>query len=96
MFSFEREYFNDIKHLLRAAENDIVFTQQSVTYEVLQHSILGPILFNVHVNDTSNNVNNCVLFQYANDTLYLQTNDINNKMLSLKQINCYKSSSVFS
>ncbi len=36
-------------------------------------SALGPILFNIYVNDLSEEIKDCFLIQYADDTQYLQT-----------------------
>ncbi len=43
-------------------------SQQHVSHGVPQGSILGPILFNVHVNDMSSYIKDCLLVQYADDT----------------------------
>ncbi len=44
-----------------------------VHYGVPQESVLGPILFNIYVNDFSDEIKDCFLIQYADDTQYLQT-----------------------
>ena len=40
-----------------------------------QGSILGHILYNMFINDMSNFVNDCVLFQYADDTILIVSSD---------------------
>ncbi len=43
-----------------------------------QGSILGPILFNIYVNDVADYITDCLLTQYADDTQFLHTNTIDN------------------
>ncbi len=45
----------------------------NVTHGVPQGSVLGPILFNIYVNDISQHLDNCILVQYADDTQFLHT-----------------------
>ncbi len=49
---------------------------QHIPYGVPQGSILGPIHFNVHVNDMFSYINDCLLVQYAEDTQFLHSGTI--------------------
>ncbi len=44
-----------------------------VHYGVPQGSVLGTILFNIFVNDLSEEIKDCFLIQYAHDTQFLQS-----------------------
>ena len=54
---------------------NLVSKKNSIGYGVPQDSVLGPILFGIIVNDLFSHVN-CFLVQYADDTLFLQSNTI--------------------
>ncbi len=43
-----------------------------------QGSILGPMLFNIYVNDVADHITDCLLGQYADDTQFLHMNTIDN------------------
>ncbi len=44
---------------------------------VPQESVLGPILFTIYVNDISHAFFDCQVIQYADDTQFIHTGDIN-------------------
>ena len=43
---------------------------------VPQASVLGPILFIIHVNDLASSITNCQIIQYADETQFIHTGDI--------------------
>ena len=47
-------------------------------FGVPQGSILGPILFNIYVNDLSDKIKECFLVQYADDTQFILTGNTDN------------------
>ena len=51
--------------------NSYISSPKEVKYGVLQGSILGSILFLIHINDMAKKLNNCFLIQYADDSLII-------------------------
>ena len=58
--------------------NNHVSSKQEVEYGVPQGSILGPILFNIFVNDLAEINDSDMLVQYADDAQYLHSGKIDN------------------
>ena len=48
-----------------------------ISYGVSQGSVLGPILFSIYVNDLSQYVSDCLVIQYADDTQFVHTGNVN-------------------
>ncbi len=55
---------------------DIVSDKTSISYGVPQGSVLGPILFNIYVNDLASLFPNCDVIQYADDTQIILSSNI--------------------
>ncbi len=72
-FWFENDLSNKTQSV-RIGDNLSSILQ--VSFRVPQGSILGPILFSIYVNDILENVKDCFLIQYADDTQYIQTGNI--------------------
>ncbi len=51
--------------------NKTLSSKVSVQFGVPQGSILGPILFNIYVNNMKDYISDCTLVQYADDTQLL-------------------------
>ncbi len=56
--------------------NNTVSSKTTTRYGVPSGSILRPVLFNVYVNDMSSHFTNCLLVQYADDTQFLHTGEV--------------------
>ncbi len=73
-------WFNDyLKDRTQSVRfGNTISSKKCVKYGVPQGSILGPFLFNIYVNDISDNIKDCIIVQYADDTQLLHTGNINN------------------
>ncbi len=58
--------------------DNIISGVATVQFEVPQGPILGPLLFNIYVNDISNYISDCTLIQYADDTQVLHQGHLEN------------------
>ena len=74
-FWFENYYYEKTQSV---RINNSITSTLPVMYGVPQGSILGTKLFNICVNDMSDDVNDCILLQYTDDTQFLHSSTINN------------------
>ena len=66
------------------------------SHGVPQGSVLGPILFLMYVNDLSQHISDCLIIQYADDTQFIHTGNIDRiKNLIRRGGNFIKSGKVF-
>ncbi len=56
----------------------VTSTETHVSHGVPQGSILGPILFNIYVNDMADYITECTVVQYADDTQFLHHDTLEN------------------
>ncbi len=64
----------------------IMSNKTSISYGVPQGSVLGPIIFNIHVNDLAPFLPNCEFIQYADDTqIILFSSNIDNLKKIIKK-----------
>lgn len=71
-----RSYLSDRTQSVRI--NDTMSDKMNISYGVPQGSVLGPILFSIYVNDLSCFLPNCKIIQYADDTQFIHTGNIDN------------------
>ncbi len=64
--------------------NNTVSSLQNIACGVSQGSAVGPILFNIYVNDIADYITDCLLVQYADDTQFLHTSTIDNLNLLIR------------
>ncbi len=69
-----RDYLRDRTQSVRIDKH--VSDKLDVSYGVPQGSVLGPILFLMYVNDLSQYVSDCLVIQYADDTQFIHTGNI--------------------
>ncbi len=64
--------------------NNTVLSMENIAYGVPQGFIFDPILFTINVNDVADNITDCLLMKYADDTQFLHTSIINNLNLLIR------------
>lgn len=70
------------------AVNGVYSSNLSLKAGVPQGSILSPLLFNIYVNDMASAVTNCMIYQYADDTLVLTHHLSYPKAMEMLQQSC--------
>lgn len=55
-----------------------LFDKLEITFVVPQGSVLGPILLLIYRNDLTQYISDCLMVQYADDTLFIHTESIDN------------------
>lgn len=69
-----KDYLDNRSQYVRI--NKSLSTTAPIKYGVPQGSILGPILFNIFVNDLSEEIHGCEVIQYADDTQFVHTGTV--------------------
>ena len=68
------DYFSN--RLQKTKANGIESDWNQLYQGVPQGTILGPLLFNLYINDQRSKIPNCQLVQYADDTLIFTSNHV--------------------
>lgn len=68
--------------------NSHISSKMSIEYGVPQGSVLGPILFNIFINDLQDVANDSIAVQFADDAQFLHSQKIENLATLVRQMEC--------